>query len=82
MPFEFNKVTITDDYYKTVEMGAKGMYVSSSPSANTVAFYKSQGFELAKEVNKELYDLELEDIHMIKILYGKATKRTKTILGL
>ena len=60
---------LTKEIFKlAVKMGAKEIYVSSSPSANTVAFYMSQGFELTKEINKELYDLEPEDIHMIKIL--------------
>ena len=48
--------------------GAKKLYVSSSPSASTVHFYMNHGFELAQEVNPELYELEPEDIHMTKIL--------------
>jgi ribosomal protein S18 acetylase RimI-like enzyme len=48
--------------------GAKKLYVSSSPSVSTVHFYMKHGFELAQEVNPELYELEPEDIHMTKIL--------------
>ena len=48
--------------------GAKKLYVSSSPPASTVHFCMNHGFELAQEVNPELYELEPEDIHMIKFL--------------
>ncbi len=46
------------------EMGARCLYVSSSPTANTVTFYRSRGFELASDVDPELYELEPDDIHM------------------
>lgn len=48
------------------ESGAKAIYVSSIPTKNTVDFYQHLGFELAEHVNKELYELEPDDIHMIK----------------
>jgi GNAT superfamily N-acetyltransferase len=48
--------------------GVKKLYVSSVPTAPTVDFYVNKGFELAEEVNQKLYELEPEDIHMIKIL--------------
>jgi len=50
------------------EGGARELYVSATPSQSAVGFYKSQGFRLAEKVNKELYELEPEDIHMMKIL--------------
>ena len=50
---------------KAKEMGAKKLYVSATPSENTVNFYMNRGFDLAKEVNERLYELEPEDIHMI-----------------
>jgi ribosomal protein S18 acetylase RimI-like enzyme len=50
------------------EMGAQRLYVSATESESAVGFYRSQGFELAKEVYPELYALEPEDIHMVKIL--------------
>jgi len=46
------------------EMGARRMYVSATPSERTVAFYRRTGFDLAREVDPELYELEPEDIHM------------------
>ncbi|MFX1284343.1 MAG: GNAT family N-acetyltransferase [Promethearchaeota archaeon] len=49
---------------KAMELGAKMLYVSATPSQNTVHFYMNRGFELAKEVIEKLYELEPEDIHM------------------
>ncbi|MHA2203111.1 MAG: GNAT family N-acetyltransferase [Candidatus Hodarchaeales archaeon] len=49
---------------KAKEMGAKKLYVSATPSENTVHFYLNRGFELAKEIIENLYELEPEDIHM------------------
>lgn len=46
------------------ELGARRLYVSATPSVNTVSFYRRQGFDLASEVDPELYELEPEDIHM------------------
>jgi len=53
--------------------GAESIYVSSVPSGSAVGFYRSQGFALAKEVHDELFLLEPEDIHMIKVL--ESTRR-------
>lgn len=50
------------------EMGAQRLYVSATESESAVGFYFSQGFELAEEVHPELYALEPEDIHMVKVL--------------
>jgi ribosomal protein S18 acetylase RimI-like enzyme len=50
------------------ESGAHKLYVSSTPSESAVGFYLSQGFQPTNEVNQELFDLEPEDIHMIKNL--------------
>ncbi len=50
------------------EMGAQRLYVSATESESAVGFYHSQGFELAEEVHPELYALEPEDIHMVKVL--------------
>jgi ribosomal protein S18 acetylase RimI-like enzyme len=47
---------------------AKKLYVSSTPTTATVDFYMSKGFALTKEINEHLYELEPEDIHMIKNL--------------
>jgi GNAT superfamily N-acetyltransferase len=48
------------------EHGATDIYVSSIPTKNTVDFYMRHGFRLAKEVHPDLYELEPEDIHMVK----------------
>jgi len=57
---------------KVVELaradGASKLYVSSTPTTATADFYMSNGFDLTKEINQYLYELEPEDIHMIKIL--------------
>jgi predicted N-acetyltransferase YhbS len=49
---------------KAIELGAKKLYISSTPSENTVNFYLRLGCVLAKEINQELYNLEPEDIHL------------------
>ncbi|MFC2029794.1 GNAT family N-acetyltransferase [Chloroflexota bacterium] len=50
------------------EAGAQELYVSAIPSRSAVGFYTSHGFRLANKVNKALYELEPEDIHMIRAL--------------
>lgn len=47
------------------EDGKTILYVSSSPSRNTVDFYRSRGFRLTDTPNRELLEMEPEDIHMI-----------------
>jgi predicted N-acetyltransferase YhbS len=46
------------------EIGAKKLYVSATPSRNTVDFYMKREFRLAQEINQKLFELEPEDIHM------------------
>ena len=46
------------------EMGARRLYVSATPSEHTVRFYKGVGFDLARHVDPELFELEPDDIHM------------------
>ncbi len=48
--------------------GAQRIYVSATPSDSAIGFYCRKGFELAEQVNEELFTLEPEDIHMIKEL--------------
>jgi GNAT superfamily N-acetyltransferase len=48
--------------------GARLIYVSATPSGSAVGFYISQGFAPAKERLPELFDLEPEDIHMVRRL--------------
>ena len=49
---------------KANELGVRKLYVSATPSRNTVDFYLKRGFILAKELDKQLFELEPEDIHM------------------
>ena len=46
------------------EKGAKRLYVSATPSENTVNFYMRQGCRVTKEPDPELFELEPEDIHL------------------
>lgn len=48
--------------------GASALYVSATPSESAVGFYTIQGFRPTEQVNEELYELEPEDIHMVKPL--------------
>ena len=62
---------LTEEVIKmAIADGAKKLYVSATPSVSTVSFYRNLGFELAEEINKELFELEPEDIHMIMDLKG------------
>ncbi|MBN2146544.1 MAG: GNAT family N-acetyltransferase [Anaerolineales bacterium] len=45
--------------------GAKGTYISATPSEHTVNFYLQQGCALAEEPDPELFALEPEDIHLV-----------------
>jgi predicted N-acetyltransferase YhbS len=45
-------------------LGARRLYVSATPSENTIGFYLGRGCRLAGEVDPELFALEPEDIHL------------------
>lgn len=49
---------------KAKNLGAKKLYISATPSRNTVEFYLNQGCLLVNEINKELFEKESEDIHL------------------
>jgi predicted N-acetyltransferase YhbS len=49
---------------KARELGAKQMYISATPSENTVKFYQRRGCRMAQEPDPELFKLEPEDIHL------------------
>jgi len=49
---------------KARERGARRLYISSTPSENTVRFYLRRGARLTAEVDAELVALEPEDIHL------------------
>lgn len=50
--------------------GARRLYVSATPSAPTVEFYRRQGFEPTDEPDERLFALEPDDVHMILALPG------------
>ena len=49
---------------KASEWGARQMYISATPSQNTVDFYPRLGAVATKEPDPELLALEPEDVHM------------------
>ena len=53
---------------QTIVDGHKRLYVSATESQSAVGFYISQGFIPTQDAHSELYALEPNDIHMIKIL--------------
>jgi GNAT superfamily N-acetyltransferase len=48
--------------------GDTSMVVSATPSLNTVRFYLRRGFEPMAEPLPELYELEPDDVHLLKRL--------------
>jgi len=50
------------------QRGAKRLYISATPSENTIRFYINMGCILASEIDPHLYALEPEDIHLEFIL--------------
>ncbi len=53
---------------KARESGAKTMYVSATPSENTVRFYMSMGFRLAAPIDPDMFEREPEDMHLELLL--------------
>jgi GNAT superfamily N-acetyltransferase len=49
---------------KALQLGAKKLYVSATPTHATVDFYLKHGATLTSEIVAELYALEPEDIHL------------------
>ena len=49
-------------------LGANKLYISATPSENTVNFYMRLGCVLATEIDQELFALEPEDIHLEYII--------------
>lgn len=49
---------------KARRLGARRLYVSATPSQNTVEFYLRRGCAVTKEVDARLFELEPEDIHL------------------
>ena len=49
---------------KARELGAHRLYISATPSENTVRFYLERGCRVTDDVDVALFELEPEDIHM------------------
>jgi hypothetical protein len=49
------------------QAGVQMMYVSATSTASAADFYLNCWFEPAEEPNSELFELEPEDIHMMRI---------------
>jgi predicted N-acetyltransferase YhbS len=49
---------------KAKALGASKLYISATPSENTINYYMKLGCVLATEINPELFALEPEDIHL------------------
>jgi predicted N-acetyltransferase YhbS len=49
---------------KARERGAMRLYVSATPSENTINFYLRLGCVVTRELDPNLFDLEPEDIHL------------------
>ncbi len=49
---------------KARAQGAKGLYISATPSEHTINFYMRLGCTLASSLDPELFALEHEDIHL------------------
>jgi len=60
---------------RAVEMGARRLYVSATPSHHTVRFYMGVGFAVTSQVEPELFEREPEDIHMDMELVPGAEER-------
>lgn len=48
--------------------GHNEIVVTATPSENTVRFYLRRGYQLMARPLPELFELEPEDIHMVKVL--------------
>ena len=46
------------------ELGARQLYISATPSENTVRFYLALGCRVTEDVDEALFKLEPKDIHM------------------
>jgi predicted N-acetyltransferase YhbS len=49
---------------KARERGARQLYISATPSENTINFYLRLGCTVAGEPDPDLFELEPEDIHL------------------
>ena len=54
--------------HEAKKRGAKSLYISSTETESAVNFYRSTGSVLTGEVDRELFEREPKDIHMIRKL--------------
>ena len=64
----YGKILMNKAKERAKELGATKLYISATPSKNTVDFYMHLGCKLAIEINPELYQLEPNDIHLEMII--------------
>jgi N-acetylglutamate synthase-like GNAT family acetyltransferase len=64
----YGKILMNQAKERAKELGAKKLYISATPSKNTVDFYLYIGCKLASEINADLYQLEPNDIHLEMII--------------
>jgi len=57
-------------------LGARKLYISATPSENTVDFYRHLGCRIAEEVDAELFALEPEDIHLEYVIPHREQRRS------
>lgn len=55
---------------ESLKRGATGLYISATPTENTIKFYLALGCQLCSEPDQALFELEPEDIHMQYIFDG------------
>ena len=54
-----------DNPYKVISpVLINELYISTTPSINSINFYFKRGASLTKELNPELFELEPEEIHL------------------
>jgi predicted N-acetyltransferase YhbS len=49
---------------RATELGAKKLYISATPSENTIRFYLSRGCEVTRDIDPQLFELHPGDIHL------------------
>lgn len=48
-----------------IQLGAKSLYISATPSKRTVDFYMKHGAQVLDKPDQQLWQLEPEDIHLL-----------------
>ena len=64
----YGKILMNQTKERAKELGAKKLYISATPSKNTVDFYMHLGCKLTSEINADLFQLEPYDIHLEMII--------------